>query len=66
MNSSNLRILTRNNSINKLQNRINLFPIALTNHEKSFLVMNEGNFLEGAALNTYGEEFNFEGKKMDK
>ena len=63
--SSNLRILTRNISINKLQNRINLFPIALTNHEKSFLVMNEGNFLEGAALNTYGEEFNFEGKKFN-
>ena len=24
--------------------------------------MNEGNFLEGAALNTYGEEFNFRKK----
>ena len=27
--------------------------------------MNEGDFLEGSALNTFGEEFNFEGKKID-
>ena len=27
--------------------------------------MNEGNFLEGAVPNTYGEEFNFEGKKFN-
>lgn len=63
--SSNLRVLTRNISINNLENNIRLFPIPLTNKKNSFLIMNEGDFIEGGALNSFGESFNFEGKKFE-
>lgn len=60
--TSNLRTLSRNISINNLGNRIKIFPVALTSFENSFLTMNEGNFIEGGALNSFGESYNFEGK----
>ena len=63
--SSNLRILTRNISINNLENRIKVIPIPLSNKENTFQNMNEGAFIEGGALNTFGEKFNFEGKKFE-
>lgn len=62
--TSNLRILSRNISINNLGNNIRIFPIPLTNKENKFLTMNENQFIEGGALNTFGENFNFEGKKF--
>ena len=62
--SSNLRVLTRNISINKLENKIKLFPIALTNKENLFLKMNESEFTEGGAMNSFGGKFDFEGKKF--
>ncbi len=36
----------------------------LTNKENTFQIMNESGFVEGGALNTFGEDFNFEGKKF--
>ena len=63
--SSNLRVFTRNISINNLENNIKLFPIPLTNKQNSFLIMREGDFIEGGALNSFGENFNFEGKKFE-
>ncbi len=63
--SSNLRTLTRNISINNLENRIKIFPIALNNKENSFLQMNEKNFVEGGALNSFGSNLNFEGKEFN-
>jgi FkbM family methyltransferase len=62
--SSNLRVLSRNISINNLKN-IKIIPMPLTNKKKFFQEMNEGSFVEGGALNSYGEEFNFEGKKIE-
>ena len=62
--SSNLRVLTRNISINNLENRIKLFPIPLTDKPNSFQIMNEANFLEGGALNSFGEKYNFEGEEF--
>ena len=62
--SSNLRVLTRNIFINNLENNIKLFPMPLTNKENSFAMMNEDHFVEGGALNTFGEEYNFEGKQF--
>jgi FkbM family methyltransferase len=62
--TSNLRILSRNISINNLGNNIKIFPIPLTNKENKFLTMKENEFIEGGALNTFGENFNFEGKKF--
>ena len=62
--SSNLRVLTRNISINNLESKIKVLPFALTNYDNVFQTMNEGQFTEGGALNTFGKEYNFEGKKF--
>lgn len=62
--SSNLRVLSRNISINNLENDIKIFPVPLTNKENLFLTMNEGDFIEGGALNSFGEKFDFEGKEF--
>jgi FkbM family methyltransferase len=63
--SSNLRVLTRNISINNLEKKIKLVPLPLTNKDNIFQEMNEGHFVEGGALNSFGEKFNFEGKKFN-
>ena len=49
--SSNLRVLTRNISINNLEKNI-------------FQEMKEGQFIEGGAMNSFGEKFDFEGKEF--
>ena len=62
--SSNLRVLTRNISINNLEKSIKVVPIPLTNKKNIFQEMKEGQFVEGGALNSFGEKFNFEGKEF--
>ena len=62
--SSNLRVLTRNISINNLKESISVAPIALTNKESIFLDMNEKNFVEGGSLNTFGEKYDYNGKEF--
>ena len=62
--SSNLRVLTRNISINNLEKNIKVISIPLTNRENIFQEMKEGQFIEGGALNSFGEKFNFEGKEF--
>ena len=62
--TSNLRVLSRNISINNLENNVKIFSMPLTNKQNLFLTMNEGNFIEGGALNAFGEKFDFEGKEF--
>jgi FkbM family methyltransferase len=62
--SSNLRVLTRNISINNLEKKIKVVPIPLTNKKNIFQEMKEGQFIEGGALNSFGEKFDFEGKEF--
>ena len=62
--TSNLRVLTRNISLNNLEKKIFIFPIPLTNKTNLFMQMNEKEFVEGGALNTFGESYDFEGKKF--
>ena len=62
--SSNLRVLTRNISINNLEKNIKVVPIPLTNKKNIFQEMNEGQFVEGGALNSFGEKFDFEGREF--
>ncbi|WP_435096295.1 FkbM family methyltransferase [Candidatus Pelagibacter bacterium nBUS_27] len=62
--SSNLRVLTRNISINNLEKNIKVVSIPLTNKKNIFQEMNEGQFVEGGALNSFGEKFDFEGKEF--
>ena len=62
--TSNLRLLSRNISINKLENKIMILPLPLTNSGNIFQVMHEGDFIEGRALNSFGQKFDFEGKRF--
>ena len=62
--SSNLRVLTRNISINNLEKKIKVIPIPLTNKKNIFQEMKEGQFIEGGAMNSFGEKFDFEGKEF--
>jgi len=62
--TSNLQTLSRNISINKLNEKIKIFQLPLTNKDNSFLMMKESQFEEGGALNVFGENFDFEGNKF--
>jgi len=63
--TSNLRVLSRNISINKLENKIKINQFPLTNKENKYLIMKEGEFVEGGALNSFGESFDFEGNSFN-
>ena len=63
--SSNLRVLSRNISINNLEKNIKIISMPLTNKENIFQQMNESKFIEGGALNSFGEIFDFEGKEFE-
>tara|TARA_B100000989_G_C19453192_1_gene432746 strand:+ start:141 stop:1001 length:861 start_codon:yes stop_codon:yes gene_type:complete len=63
--TSNLRVLSRNISINHLENNIKIFPLPLSDKENIFQFMNESQFNEGGALNTFGDTFDFEGKHFN-
>ena len=62
--SSNLRVLTRNISINNLEKNIKVVSMPLTNKKTIFQEMKEAQFIEGGAMNSFGEKFDFEGKEF--
>ena len=61
---SNLRVLSRNISINNLHNKITIFQIPLTDKGNAFLQMNESKFMEGWAMHTFGQNKGLDGKKL--
>ena len=63
--TNNTRILARNISKNNLHEKILLFPIALSNIDNKFLIMNESNLVEGSAHNSFGKNLDFEGKSFN-
>ena len=63
--TSNLRILSRNISINNLENKIKIFQIPLGAHENQFLEFNERKFNEGESHNSLDKNIDFEGKKIN-
>ena len=62
--TSNLRVLSRNISINNLQERISINQFPLTKNENSYLDLKETRFQEGCASNTFGEDFGHDGNKI--
>ena len=62
--TSNLRILSRNISINKLSDKIKINPFPLTNKDNKFLDMQESEFIEGWSMNSFGKNTDFEGKSF--
>lgn len=61
--TSNLKVLSKNISLNNLKN-VNIFPIALSNKKSGFFRMNESKFVDGGALHTFGEKHDHQGKKF--
>tara|TARA_Y100000741_G_scaffold365216_1_gene360757 strand:+ start:4477 stop:5346 length:870 start_codon:yes stop_codon:yes gene_type:complete len=64
--TNNLRVLSRNISINKLQKKIQINQLPLSNKKNQYLLMRESSFIQGGALNSYHEKTNFEGKKLQE
>ncbi len=62
--TSNLRVLSRNISMNNFENKIKIVPMPLNKKENNFSLMYESDFIEGGALNSFDKELNFEGKKF--
>ena len=62
--TSNLRILSRNVSINNLEKKIKIFQIPLGVSPYSFEIFRESKFGEGEGLNSYANNLDFEGKKL--
>jgi len=64
--TSNLRVLSRNISINDFEKKILITQLALSEKKTSHNLMTESTFIEGGALNAFSESTNFEGKKIIK
>ena len=64
--TSNLRILSRNISINELGEKIKIFQLPLGEKENKFLNFYERKFNEGDSHNSLDENIDFEGKKINK
>ena len=62
--TSNLRTLSRNISINNLQNRININQFALSDKKNIYQTMHETHFIEGHSMSTFSYNTDFEGKNL--
>jgi FkbM family methyltransferase len=62
--TNNLQTLSRNISMNNLEEKIKICQFPLTNKNNSFLMMKESSLEEGGALNVFGENFDYEGNKF--
>lgn len=62
--TSNLRILSRNISINKLEEKIIINQFPLSNKRNKYLLFKENKFMEGLGMHSWGENFNYEGKSL--
>ena len=63
--TSNLRILSRNISINNLEKKIKIFQIPLGPEKNKFLEFNERKFNEGESHNSLDKNIDFEGKQLN-
>ena len=59
--TSNLRVLSRNISLNQLDDKITICQFPLTDKNNSFLLMKENNFAEGGSMNSFGENYDYNG-----
>ena len=61
----NLGILERNIVLNNLSNNITVFQIPLFNKSNDLLYFSESSNEEGGALNSFGNDIGFDGKKIN-
>ncbi len=57
--TSNLRVLSRNVSLNQLSSKIKIYQPALSNEENSFMTFKESQFIEGWSMNQFGDDLKF-------
>ncbi len=62
--TSNLRVLSRNISINKFENKIKINQCALSDKKNIFEMFTETEFKEGHSMNNFAYDTDFEGKKI--
>lgn len=62
----NLKCLSRNICANNLTEKINIIPLALSDQPNMFANFKEHSNIDGSAMNTFGVEYDFEGKKIKK
>ena len=63
--TSNLRVLSRNISINKLEEKIKINQLPLTKEQNQYLLFEESEFIEGHAVNAFGVETDTEEKAIE-
>ena len=63
--SSNLRVLSRNISINNFYDKIIINQFPLSSEKFGYAYMNEPNFTEGWAMNSFGLPLDYRGNKFD-
>jgi FkbM family methyltransferase len=62
--TSNLRILSRNISVNNLVEKIKINQLPLGEKQNTNLIMHESEFIEGWSMNTFGDPIDQQGKKF--
>ncbi|MDC0393554.1 FkbM family methyltransferase [Candidatus Pelagibacter sp.] len=60
--TSNTRILSRNISINNLEYKINIFPLALSDKENIISYFKETQFSEGGAISNFNSNIDYRGQ----
>ena len=62
--TSNLRVLSRNISLNNLYKRIKINQLPAFDKDLAFNSMKERSFVEGGALNAFSVDYDYDGKKF--
>ena len=64
--TSNLRVLSRNIFLNKLEKKIKIIQLPLSEDSLKFSFLRESTFTEGASNNVFNEKIDFEGKIFEE
>ena len=64
--TSNTRTLSRNISINNLESKISIFPLALSDKENIISYFNETRFSEGGSISNFNSNINYNGEIVEE
>ena len=64
--TSNTRTLSRNISINNLESKINIFPLALSDKENIISYFNETRFAEGGSMSSFNSNTDYKGETLQE
>ena len=63
--TNNLRVLSRNISVNNLEEKIKISQFPLSDKTNQFSTMNESEFIEGWSMSSFAYQNDFEGKRFN-